>query len=327
MDNLDIDFLFSGQKISDEIICNIFRFQYSNNEVYQQWCNLLKRTPETIKSVDEIPYLPISFFKSHTIKSGIFEPELTFESSGTTQTTNSHHYIKYASIYEKSFFSAFELFYGSPKDWCILGLLPAYLERSNSSLVKMANDLIVASKHPDSGFYLYDFEKLSETIKKLEATGQKTILLGVTFALLDFAESFPMPLKNTIIMETGGMKGRKKEITRQEVHGYLKQQFQVENIHSEYGMTELLSQAYSHGNGIYVCPPWMKVSLRDESDPLTIKHQGQGILNIMDLANIYSVSFIATDDVGRIYTDGSFDIQGRLDRSDLRGCSLLTISE
>lgn len=325
VDKRYFDQVFSGDAISDDVILELFRFQYANNKVYYDWCNALNRPSEIIHSVEDIPFLPISFFKTHRVVSGEFEPELLFESSGTTQTINSQHLIKDASIYEKSFQKGFELFYGDPKDWCILGLLPAYLERKNSSLIKMANDLIELSQHPKSGFYLYDFAKLNTSLNELEAAGQKTLLLGVTFALLDFAEAFPSQLKHTIVIETGGMKGRKKEMTRQEVHEFLYRQLGVQHIHSEYGMTELLSQAYSKGDGRYHCPPWMHVYLRDENDPLTIKKNGQGLVNVIDLANVYSVSFIATDDVGIIHGDGSFEIQGRLDNSDLRGCSLLAL--
>jgi len=317
--------IFSGKEVSDKIILDVFRFQYQNNQVYQDWCNVLNRQPDKIQNVESIPFLPISFFKTHKIVCGDFEPELIFESSGTTQTVNSQHLIKYASIYEESFQKGFELFYGAPRDWCILGLLPAYLERKNSSLVKMANDLIALSQHPKSGFYLYDFEKLNATLNELEVAGQKTLLLGVTFALLDFAEAFPNQLRSTIIMETGGMKGRKKELTRQEVHKYLHRQLGVAHVHSEYGMTELLSQAYSKGEGRYVCSPWMRAYLREENDPFAIKKSGQGLINVIDLANVYSCSFIATDDVGILHSDNTFEVQGRLDNSDLRGCSLLAL--
>ena len=325
VDKRYLEYIFSGNKVEDAIILDLFRFQYQNNTVYQEWCNALQKTPNTVQKVIEIPFLPISFFKTHQITCGNFEPELVFESSGTTQTINSRHLVKSAAIYEESFQKGFELFYGNPKDWCILGLLPAYLERKNSSLIKMTNDLIALSQHPQSGFYLYDFEKLHSTLLELEKQGQKTLLLGVTFALLDFAEAFPLPLQHTTIMETGGMKGRKKELTRQEVHHFLHQQLGTPHIHSEYGMTELLSQAYSKGEGRYHCPPWMRVYMREENDPLSIHRNGQGLVNVVDLANVYSVSFIATDDVGILYDDDSFEIQGRLDNSDLRGCSLLTL--
>ncbi len=208
---------------------------------------------------------------------------------------------------------------------CVIGLLPSYLERNNSSLVMMVDELIKMSGNADSNFYLYDFDRLKQTLQYLESQKQKTLLIGVTFALLDFAETHALPLRYTAIMETGGMKGRRKELTRFEVHDFLKQKFGVENIHSEYGMTELLSQAYSRGDGIFVCPPWMKVLVRDEEDPLRVSVSGSGVLNVIDLANIYSCSFIATDDVGTVYEDGSFEVYGRLDNSDIRGCSLLVV--
>lgn len=218
---------------------------------------------------------------------------------------------------------AFELFYGPVSEWCIIGLLPSYLERSNSSLVVMADELIRRSGHASSGFYLYEHEKLAGVLQDLESKHQKTLLIGVTFGLLDFAEQFPMPLKHTIIMETGGMKGRREEMTRQEVHDILKKAFQLDAIHSEYGMTELLSQGYSTGEGIFLTPPWMKVSVRLEDDPLDVRSSGTGIINVIDLANIYSCCFIATEDVGRVYENGSFEVQGRVDNSDIRGCSLM----
>lgn len=325
MDSQFITDIFSGQELGKEHILPLFQFQYRHNQVYQEWCDALHVKANDVDAIDKIPFLPISFFKTHQVVCDKFVPQLIFESSGTTQTVNSRHYVKDASIYEKSFRKGFELFYGHPKDWCIIGLLPAYLERKNSSLIKMAQDLITDSGYPSSGFYLYDFEKLASVLQELERKGQKTLLLGVTFALLDFAKAFPMKLEHTIIMETGGMKGRKKELTRNEVHEILENAFQLSHIDSEYGMTELLSQAYAYKNGIYTCPPWMKMLLRDANDPLQIKYEGQGLVNIIDMANIYSCSFIATDDVGIRYPDGRFEIQGRLDNSDLRGCSLLAI--
>ncbi len=303
----------------------IFQFQYQQNIVYQQWCNLSNPLPTTDSRLSTFNFLPISFFKSHQITTTLFEPQQIFESSGTTQTINSRHLVKDISLYKQSFSKAFELFYGDIKDWCVIGLLPSYLERNNSSLVLMADELIKMSGHSDSDFYLYDLDKLRSTLHRLELQQQKTLLIGVTFALLDFAETHPMQLHHTTIMETGGMKGRRKELTRFEVHEYLKQSLGVKNIHSEYGITELLSQAYSKGDGIFVCPPWMKVLVRDEEDPLRVSVSGRGVLNVIDLANIYSCSFIATDDVGMVYEDGSFEVFGRLDNSDIRGCSLLVV--
>jgi hypothetical protein len=259
------------------------------------------------------------------VVSALFEPQHIFESSGTTGTINSRHYVRDIDLYRESFMSGFQLFYGSIKDWCIVGLLPAYLERKNSSLIVMVDALIKESNHPLSGFYLYEFKQVKELLIQLEKQKQKTLLIGVTFALLDFAEQFPIQLQHTVIMETGGMKGRRKELTRQEVHAALTKNFGINTIHSEYGMTELLSQAYSKGNGLFYCPPWMKVLVRDEEDPLIVNEQGRGVLNIIDLANIDSCSFIATDDVGIVYEDGSFEVHGRMDNSDMRGCSLLVV--
>jgi hypothetical protein len=278
-----------------------------------------------IKTPAVIPALPISFFKTHTVTSTQFEAETVFESSGTTKTQTSRHLVKDLSLYRKSFIDAFTLFYGNISDWCILGLLPSYLERQHSSLVMMVDELIRLGGHPASGFYLDEHEKLSQTLAQLEMARQKTLLIGVTFGLLDFAASHPQQLQHTIVMETGGMKGRRKELTRAEVHRLLSDGLGVKQVHSEYGMTELLSQAYSNGNGRFICPPWMKLLVRDEEDPLSIKESGRGILQVIDLANRYSCSFIATEDVGMVYEDGSFEVWGRLDNSDIRGCSLLVV--
>ena len=306
-----------------------FYFQYKENAVYRQYVDLVGISPTSVKTFQDIPFLPIRFFKSHQVVTGQWEPESIFESSGTTGTINSRHYVKRLDLYRRSFLNGFLHFYGDPKDWCILALLPSYLERQNSSLVFMAEELINLSRHPDSGFYLDQFDVLSDTLRRLEDRGQKTILLGVTFALLDFSEIYPAQLNHTLIMETGGMKGRKKEITREEVHAQLQKQFGVDSIHTEYGMTELLSQAYSTGNGMLVSPPWMKVIVREEDDPLSIKDKAgadlsAGLINIIDLANRYSCSFIATDDLGVKHPDGRFEIIGRMDNSDLRGCSLMS---
>lgn len=300
-------------------------FQYDNNAVYRKWCELQNYRPGNDKTLAKIPALPISFFKTHNVVTTSFDPAFVFESSGTTQTINSRHQVKDLNIYRKSFTDAFRLFYGDEKEWCILGLLPSYLERQNSSLVMMVDELIRASNHPKSGFYLDEFEKLSETLAELEAAGQKTLLIGVTFGLLDFAAAHPQKLTHMIVMETGGMKGRRKELTRAEVHELLGAGLGVDKIHSEYGMTELLSQAYSKGDGRFICPPWMKVLVRDEEDPLLVRETGTGLLQVIDLANVYSCAFIATEDVGKVYEDGSFEVWGRLDNSDIRGCSLLVV--
>lgn len=310
----------------------VFHFQYENNPVYRQYCNTLDTDPVTVDTIEKIPYLPIQFFKSQSISTTSFIPEAVFESSGTTGVVSSKHPVKDIQLYKKSFTRGFEKFYGPALHKCILGLLPSYLERNNSSLVFMMDELMKQSRHSLSGFYLYDFEKLHRTLLHNEILKQPTLLVGVTYALLDFAEKYPMQLRNTIIMETGGMKGRRQELTRKQVHEQLQQQLGVSLIHSEYGMTELLSQAYSKGDGIFHPVPWMKLVLREEDDPFSITTaasiQGApvtGVVNIIDLANLYSCSFIATDDVGRLYSNESFEILGRQDNTDIRGCSLLVL--
>ena len=313
----------------NSIALEIFNFQFHHNRVYNEYCRLLKIVPGDITNIAHIPFLPIHFFKTHSVVSTSFEPAAIFESSGTTQNINSKHRVKDLTLYENSFTRTFDLFYGVPGDWCIIGLLPSYLERQHSSLVVMVDKLVQLSHHPCSGFYLNEFDKLQAVLMEQEKRKQKTLLIGVTFALLDFAELFPMKLGHTIIMETGGMKGRRKEMTRQQVHENLRKAFQQENIHSEYGMTELLSQAYSSGNGIFKTAPWMKVLLREEDDPFAVYDKADksinGAINIIDLANIYSCSFIATEDAGKLYPDGSFEVMGRLDNTDVRGCSLMAV--
>ena len=309
----------------NEMALQTFVYQYTHNSIYAQYANAVGKAPEKVTSVNDIPFLPIRFFKSHRVASGEFEPEVIFESSGTTQTINSRHLVKSLAIYRESFMKAFQQFYGNVTDWCVIGLLPSYLERSNSSLVVMADELIKESKHPNSGFYLYEHEKLFNILKTLEEKKQKTLLIGVTFALLDFAETYQLDLQHTIVMETGGMKGRREEWTRQQVHDFLTARLGVQVIHSEYGMTELLSQAYSNGNGIFYCPPWMKIVLRADDDPLQLSNSDNGIINVIDLANVFSCSFIATDDAGKMHENGGFEVIGRTDNSDLRGCSLMTI--
>lgn len=312
----------------DELALQVFHFQYQHNQLYQRYADAIGRRPGTVQNLCDIPFLPISFFKSHDVVTGSFTPEVIFESSGTTRTGNSRHLVRSAELYRTSFMRAFELFYGDVRTWCIVGLLPSYLERQHSSLVMMVAELIARSGHPASSFYLYDQESLASLLRRNEQHGQRTLVIGVTFALLDFAASFPMPLHHTTVMETGGMKGRQKEITREEVHAKLKSAWGLDAIHSEYGMTELLSQAYSSGSGLFHCPPWMKMMAREEDDPLTVKGDtsaASGLLNVIDLANLYSCSFIATDDLCRLYEDGAFEVQGRVDGSDIRGCSLLYV--
>jgi Acyl-protein synthetase, LuxE len=321
-----INNIFEVNPASFEITAlGVFRFQYDENEVYRRFVNNLGIDKGYVNSMYEIPFLPVSFFKSHTIKTTAFDSELVFESSGTTKTGNSRHFVKEAGLYRQSFLQAFEAVYGNPQKWCIIGLLPSYLERKNSSLVFMVDELIRQSNNDDSGFYLNEWEKLHATLKKTEAARQPVLLIGVSFALLDFFERYSLPLHYTTIIETGGMKGRKEELTRAEVHAFIKEETGLKTIHSEYGMTELLSQAYSRGNGIFECPEWMKVLVREEDDPLQISKTGRGVLNIIDLANIYSCSFIATDDAGTVYEDGTFEVLGRVDNSDIRGCSLMVV--
>jgi len=310
----------------------IFRLQYKHNKIYNSYVDALKVDPLKVDTIENIPFLPIQFFKSNLVTTSNFDPEIIFESSGTTGENTSRHLVKKISVYKESFMESFKLFYGRPADWCIIGLLPGYLERQNSSLITMVDHLIKMSNHPHGGFYLHDYEKLYQALVHNEIRNQRVLLIGVTFALLDFAERYSMKLNHTTVMETGGMKGRREEITRDEVHSFLQQKLGLQNIHSEYGMTELLSQAYSNGKGMYRCPPWMKVLVREENDPFeitalpsTIKPSA-GLINVIDLANLYSCCFIATDDVGKLYLDSSFEVLGRRDISDMRGCSLLVSS-
>ncbi len=303
----------------------IFRYQFENNRVYNNYVKALGVNPSGINTITQIPFLPIRFFKSHPVQTGDFIPETVFESSGTTGTVNSRHLVKDISLYTESFTRSFELFYGPVKNWCIIGLLPSYLERSKSSLVFMVNNMIKESAHEKSGFYLDEYDQLFTVLNELERQQQKTLLIGVTFALLDFAEQFQPVLKNTVVMETGGMKGRRKEMIRPELHELLTKSFHITTVHSEYGMTELLSQAWSTGEGIFNTPPWMKILVRDEEDPLLVRETGAGAINVIDLANVHSCSFIATDDAGKVFKNRSFEILGRMDGSDLRGCSLLMV--
>ena len=294
----------------------IFNWQAAHNPVYKQWVALNKSSA--------IAFLPISFFKTQDVFVGE-KPVNLFESSGTTQDVKSHHWVHDLSLYEASFLKGFELFYGHPSDYCIIGLLPSYLERKHSSLVYMVDKLIKASGHTQSGFYLDDFAKLNEVLQNLEKQKQAVWFIGVSFALTDFSIAFPQQLRSTIVLETGGMKGRKEELTRNELHQLLTDNLGVVNIHSEYGMTELLSQAYAIKEGVFKCPPWMKVMVAEEEDPTAVKETGKGVLHIIDLANIYSCSFIATEDIGEVFEDGSFTVLGRLDASTRRGCSLLVV--
>lgn len=307
----------------ENLALEIFHFQYQNNEVYADFVNSLQFNVNNVSSITSIPFLPIQFFKDHSVKTTSFLPQAIFESSTTTQTVASRHLVKDTALYKKAIVKIFEIFYGKLPGWCIIGLLPSYLERKNSSLVEMVKEFIDLSGHTDSGFYMYEHDKLCSTLSKLEEQKQKTLLIGVTFALLDFVEKYQLPLKHTVVMETGGMKGRRRELTRNEVHDILKAAFTVSCIHSEYGMTELLSQAYSTCNGTFECAPWMRILLREEDDPLEVKTSGTGVINVIDLANLYSCAFIATDDVGKLYENETFEVLGRLDNSDIRGCGLM----
>jgi len=302
----------------------IFRHQARHCAVYRDFITGLKLDPANIKSIEEIPFLPIEFFKSHDVLSTTDPVQVTFTSSGTTGITTSSHYVTDVSWYEDSFRNAFKLFYGDIKSYTVLALLPSYLEREGSSLIYMADDLIRQSNNPDSGFFLYNHEDLSYQLKKKQEAKKPTLLIGVTFALLDFIEHHAINFPELIVMETGGMKGRRKEMIREELHDTLCKGFGVETIHSEYGMTELLSQAYSKGDGIFNCPPWMRIITRDTNDPMSIitDHKAGGI-NVIDLANINSCAFIATQDLGKVYPDGSFEVLGRFDNADIRGCNLL----
>ncbi|HZY37632.1 MAG TPA: acyl transferase [Mucilaginibacter sp.] len=308
----------------DKSAMEIFQYQAKNCIVYKEFIHGLNIDPEAVRVVEQIPFLPIEFFKSHAVLSSAMPADVVFTSSGTTGMITSSHFVTDISWYTESFRKAFALFYGEIEKYTVLALLPSYLEREGSSLIYMADDLIKRSDNPDSGFFLYDYDKLYNQLKKQLSAQKPTLLLGVTFALLDFIEKYTLNFPEMIVMETGGMKGKRKEMIRQELHEQLCKGFGVKTIHSEYGMTELLSQAYSKGRGIFNCPPWMKIITRDTNDPMTLlKGDRAGGVNVIDLANINSCSFIATQDLGKVYADNSFEVLGRFDNSDIRGCNLL----
>lgn len=322
---LDIFSIKNEKQFVDHAL-STFNYQYQHIPVYREFCEFLKIKPQAVQSLKDIPFLPIQFFKSHKIKTPNRSTDIVFTSSGTTGNQTSKHFVTNLSLYENSFRKGFEHFYGAVSDYCILALLPAYLEREGSSLIYMVEDMIKASGHSSSGFYLNNLEELVQTLTHLEATKTKTLLIGVSFALLDLAENFNLNLKHTVVMETGGMKGRRKEMIRQELHQILKTGLGTQLIHSEYGMTELLSQGYSKGNGLFHCPPWMRILARDTEDPFSYKSTGKtGGLNVIDLANLYSCAFIATQDLGKVYGDNSFEVLGRFDHSDIRGCNLMVL--
>lgn len=319
-------FTIASKKEFSKIALKVFRHQYDNNAVYGRFCALLDRDKESVKQVADIPFLPIQFFKTHEVVSSTAPVQDTFTSSGTTGMVTSRHLVTDLSYYEQSFRRAFSQFYGNIEDYVVLALLPSYLEREGSSLIYMVNDLIEGSNNPESGFYLHNYDELITKLIALDNAGQNVLLIGVTYALLDLVEKQKFQLKNTIIMETGGMKGRRREMIREELHMVLCDGFGVSKIHSEYGMTELLSQAYSLGDGIFECPPWMDILIRDTEDALTYIGAGKtGGINVIDLANYNSCSFIATQDLGKKYPNQSFEVLGRFDNSDIRGCNLMVI--
>lgn len=310
----------------EDIALQLFNHQYRHNTIYKAFVDAIHVHPESVKDVASVPFLPVSFYKSHRVVTGdVADDAALFYSSTTTSDIPARHFVKDMALYEESLLAGFRQFYGEPADYAILALLPSYLQRKGASLVHMAQVLMDDGKHPLNGFYLDEHEKLYAVLQQLEQEGQPTLLLGVTFALLDFAEKHNMKLQHTTIMETGGMKGRRRELTRAEVHAELKAKLGVGHVHSEYGMTELLSQAYAVHDGIFRSSVTMKVLVRDINDPFDIKPSGTGCLNIIDLANVHSCAFIATDDMGRIYDDGSFEVLGRADHSALRGCNLMVV--
>jgi phenylacetate-coenzyme A ligase PaaK-like adenylate-forming protein len=323
--NHDI-FTISNQKQFDKIALKVFRFQYENNLVYREFCDFLKTDVQKVKSIQQIPFLPIQFFKSHAVVSNTNPIQTTFTSSGTTGMITSKHLVSDVHIYEESYRKGFSQFYGNIEDYVVLALLPSYLEREGSSLIHMVDDLIQLSNQAESGFYLHNYDELIEKLTQLDQSGQNVLLIGVTYALLDLIEKHSFQLENAIIMETGGMKGKRKEMIREELHQQLCEGFGVNAIHSEYGMTELLSQAYSLGDGIFECPSWMRILVRDTEDALTyVRESKTGGINVIDLANINSCSFIATQDLGKKYSNGSFEVLGRFDHSDIRGCNLMVL--
>lgn len=310
----------------EKVALQVFEYQYFKCTIYNKFCNGLGAHPSQVKTLNDIPFLPVSFFKTHKVISAEHVEEKVFESSGTTGSVSSKHYVADIGLYQYSFTKGFHHFFGHPADYCILALLPSYIERGNSSLVYMAESLIKQSGHPKGGFYLNEFDKLKSVLADLKQAGQKTILLGVTFGLLDFVEQHQINFPELIVMETGGMKGRREELTRAQVHEVLTRGFGVNKIYSEYGMTELLSQGYSKGDGVFDTPPWMKIVVRDMYYPAGRLQPGQaGGVNIIDLANVYSCSFIATDDIGKLNENGMFEVLGRMDNAEVRGCNLMAV--
>ncbi|MBT8272357.1 MAG: acyl transferase [Bacteroidia bacterium] len=319
-------FNISSEEQFNTLALDVFNFQFEHNKVYRSFCDLLYKNPSDINRVEDIPFLPIQFFKSHNVVSTTKAIQQTFISSGTSSSIQSKHHIIDLSVYEESFLKGFQYFYGNCSDYVIIALLPSYLEREGSSLVYMVDHLIRKSNHSESGFYLNDLESLKSTLIGLEKDGKKTLLIGVSFALLDLIETAELKLNHCIVMETGGMKGRRKELIKKDLHAQLKKGFGVDHIHSEYGMTELLSQAYSSGSNCFKTPPWMNILIRDPEDAFTLlAERSTGGINVIDLANVNSCSFIATQDLGKLHPDGSFELLGRFDHSDIRGCNLMVL--
>lgn len=317
-------FSIKSNKDFERTALGIFNYQAQENPVYAEFINRLGMKKELVKTVEDIPFLPIEFFKTHTINCGDISPEIVFSSSGTTGTLTSRHPVKDLGIYIESFRNGFNYFYGNIQNYTLLALLPSYQERDGSSLIFMIDELIKESGKALSGYFLYNHGELFSVLSRLKSENKKVILIGVTYALLDFIEKYELNFPDLIVMETGGMKGKRKEMIREELHQKLYQGFGVSAIHSEYGMTELLSQAYSKGEGKFECPPWMKIIVRDMNDPFSFLDSGKvGGINIVDLANLHSCSFLATQDLGKTCKDGSFEILGRFDNSDIRGCNLL----
>lgn len=307
----------------DQKAIQLFHHQYESVPLYREYCQLIGRHPSHVNALEKIPFLPISFFKTHSILATGKASVLHFESSGTTGMQTSKHFVARPELYENAFLQGFNKFYGNPEEYVILGLLPSYLERSHSSLVYMVNDLIEKTKDSRSGFYLNEWEALAENLSQIK--DKKVFLIGVTFGLLDFADAYEIDLSHCIVMETGGMKGRREEWTRNQVHDFLKERWNLKTVHSEYGMSEMLSQAYSKGDGVFECSQTMKVLLREENDPLSTFHLGSGLINVIDLANIDSCAFIASEDIGKIRENNLFEVLGRRDAAALRGCSLMVV--
>lgn len=319
-------FRVAGTSEFEKTALEIFRLQAAGCPVYRQYMSLLGIDSNKVGETGSIPFMPVSFFRDHIVITGTGKPEKTFISSGTTGMRQSRHAVKDLGVYNESLEKTFRLFYGDPSNYAVMGLLPSYLEREGSSLIYMVNRLMQLSGNDAGGFFLSDHAALLRAIERARQTGLQVMLIGVTFALLDMAEQNPCDLSDSVIMETGGMKGRRSEMVREEVHEILRKAFGVSKVHSEYGMTELLSQAYSKGDGLYRTPPWMKILIRDSHDPLshTDEAGASGGISVIDLANLWSCSFIATDDLGRMHPDYEFEVLGRYDNSDIRGCSLLS---